>query len=280
MIKSLLLSASLLALASTASAEVTLTVNGAAGDWVSQGQDVAITDADGTFSYRLDQNGTHFGLSATNFDAGWWWYLDMETANDDVMVPGVYLNAVRYPFNDLATPGVSWSGSGRGCNTLSGSFTVLDINVNEAGVLDYFHATFTQSCETWMPEISGEVLIDDRPAVVPFDFTFTVDPQVDTSRQGPAIVQGDVTCNAAGEVTLSGVLSQARNGWKQAEGSFEVTVPCDEASTAWQAEVYSTGRNFRSGTGDLSIIGTATDPVSGDEVSHLLDTPVTITLQR
>lgn len=54
---------------------------------------------------------------------GTYWSADFTPAAGDVLAPGTYTDATRFPFNGTG-PGLSVSGSGRGCNTLTGSFTV------------------------------------------------------------------------------------------------------------------------------------------------------------
>jgi hypothetical protein len=74
------------------------------------------------------------------------------------LVPGTYLNAERAPFASPGHPGLDVSGDGRGCNTLTGSFTV------EEATFDYssgfprvisFKATFEQHCEGAEPALRG-----------------------------------------------------------------------------------------------------------------------------
>jgi hypothetical protein len=65
-----------------------------------------------------------------------------------------YDGARRYPFNDAA-PGLSISGDGRGCNELSGTFTVNKIEFDAAGTLRAFEVTFEQHCEHFTPALRG-----------------------------------------------------------------------------------------------------------------------------
>ena len=69
---------------------------------------------------------------------------------------GTYTGATRYPFNAKTAPGVSWSGEGRGCNTLTGSFTVDNLSyVNQ--VLDALDLRFEQHCEGQAPALRGTI---------------------------------------------------------------------------------------------------------------------------
>ena len=59
---------------------------------------------------------------------------------------GAYENAVRAPFHGNQ-PGLELSGSGRGCNTLSGRFVVLELQTDAQGVLTRLAVDFEQHCE-------------------------------------------------------------------------------------------------------------------------------------
>ena len=60
--------------------------------------------------------------------------------------PGTYANVTRYPFNDPATGGLDWGGEGRGCNTLTGSFTIDSVTYSETE-LTAIDLHFEQHCE-------------------------------------------------------------------------------------------------------------------------------------
>jgi len=78
---------------------------------------------------------------------GSWWYLDFSSRKLQQMLnEQVYVNAERYPFEPVGQPGLSVTGSGRGCNQSSGSFQIHKLGfVNDT--LVHFEATFEQFCE-------------------------------------------------------------------------------------------------------------------------------------
>jgi hypothetical protein len=76
---------------------------------------------------------------------GDWWYLDFVPAAGDILAPGTYTGATRYPFNGTG-PGLSVSGNGAGCNQLDGSFTVGEITFS-GGALRTLSISFEQHCE-------------------------------------------------------------------------------------------------------------------------------------
>jgi hypothetical protein len=70
--------------------------------------------------------------------------------------PGYYGGLKRYPFNNPARGGLSWTGEGRACNTLSGWFVVDSVSfVN--GALTALDLRFEQHCEGGAPALRGKV---------------------------------------------------------------------------------------------------------------------------
>ena len=71
---------------------------------------------------------------------------------------GVYSMATRYPF-ETGVPGLDISGSGRGCNRLSGEFEIHSIRTSTDSFgrfqLDEFAATFIQHCEMGVAQLRG-----------------------------------------------------------------------------------------------------------------------------
>jgi uncharacterized repeat protein (TIGR01451 family) len=70
--------------------------------------------------------------------------------------PGTHANLARYPFHDPAVGGLNWSGEGRGCNTLRGSFTVSRA-VYANGVLEAIDLSFEQFCEGGAGALRGQI---------------------------------------------------------------------------------------------------------------------------
>lgn len=84
-----------------------------------------------------------------------YWHLDFMVPGQETPRPGTYKDAVRFPFND-DRPGLSCSGQGRGHNALTGSFTVLECEVENGTVL-HFAADFKQAGENHGPVLEGRV---------------------------------------------------------------------------------------------------------------------------
>ena len=70
--------------------------------------------------------------------------------------PGVYANAARWPFQSQQ-PGLNLNIDSRGCNELSGSFTVLSSTYSPGGDLIALHVTFEQHCENRPEAATGEL---------------------------------------------------------------------------------------------------------------------------
>ena len=145
-------------------------LTGDPGDYISGGQTHYFTPADGTFSaYTNYSNGVTVAFNTPGFSH--WWYLNFAAAGNQQLTPGVYTNAVRWPFHS-STPGLSVYGDGRGCNTLTGSFEVKEVvygtdAFGKVTVLS-FRANFEQHCEGFAVAARGEIRYN---ATVPIEMT-------------------------------------------------------------------------------------------------------------
>jgi Ca2+-binding RTX toxin-like protein len=114
-----------------------------AGDYIGQGQTWDYTPANASIAAGGSRQYVSFGLDGANGD---WWYADFTAGQGDILVPGSTYSATRYPFNGTG-PGMSVDGQGRGCNELSGSFTVTDLRFEQDGRLRGVGIRFEQHCE-------------------------------------------------------------------------------------------------------------------------------------
>jgi hypothetical protein len=140
-----------------ASQTTSLVFKSQAGDYIGGGVDQTFTPADGIFTaLRNFGNGV-----AINFNGGpHWWSLHFAAPLDAPLVPGLYENATRWPFQSPTGPGMDISGEGRGCNTLTGRFEVLEAVYSATGEVERFAATFEQHCEGGVPALLGSVLFN------------------------------------------------------------------------------------------------------------------------
>ena len=141
-----------------------LTYTSDPGDFIGQGQSVSLALSGHTVSAWRDS-------SRPTVDIRWqsasgplttFWNLSFSAASGTQLQPGTYTGATRYPFNS-GVHGLSVSGNGRGCNTLTGSFVVLEAVYGQQGEMLRFHATFEQHCEGAAPALRGEVRIVADP---------------------------------------------------------------------------------------------------------------------
>ena len=126
------------------------------GDYIGQGETHTYTEADGTFTiFRTFDNGVN-----VNFQNGEWWYLNFAAPFAAELTTGFYPDAQRHPFQDADRPGLDFSGDGRGCNMLTGEFTVSDMVWDWFKIPRRFSATLEQHCEGADPALYGSIDYD------------------------------------------------------------------------------------------------------------------------
>jgi uncharacterized delta-60 repeat protein len=132
-----------------------------------------------------------------------WWSFDFWAPNNARFVPGMtYTGATRFPFNSSSQPGLDVSGNGRGSNTLTGQFTVLQAEYNDAGALIRFSASFEQHSEGATPALRGTIRYNFQPSplgVLANDSDPDGDPISAQLVSGPS--HGALTFNANGTYT-------------------------------------------------------------------------------
>jgi hypothetical protein len=188
-----------------------LSMYGQPGDFINPGQLVLTTaDASFTSSRNFDQGVSLFVQSADSRN------LDFAGPTSTTLTPGDYENAQRFPFQASGTPGLSVAGAGRGCNTVSGRFVVLEASYAANGDVQKFGADFEQHCEGGTPALFGSIRVnsnlrqlsvsnavvddeDDLQAV----FTVTLNPASDSTvlvnfatADGTALAGGDYIADA------------------------------------------------------------------------------------
>ena len=145
-------------------AKASLSLDSEPGDFIGQGRRHRLSQlADATFRAR----GTSSLLVMVDgYDAGSSWSISLSAPRGEMLRPGTYEGAQRYPFQPSGVPGLEVSGEGRACNTLRGRFVVHEAEYSRSGALRQFRATFEQHCEGAAPALFGEVAIavDVTPA--------------------------------------------------------------------------------------------------------------------
>ncbi len=147
-----------------AHAQVTsLRLNSDPGDYIGGGQFTFLTPSDGTFSAQpnFDQ-----GVSISFLgQPGTFWLFEFAAPNKQLLTVGTYTGATRFPFQDPSQAGLSVAGDGRGCNTLTGSFQVLEVVYGPNNTIASFDTTFEQHCEGAVPALRGEIRYNAHPVV-------------------------------------------------------------------------------------------------------------------
>ena len=85
------------------------------------------------------------------------WYLNLAATNGAVLQPGAYEGAERFPFQSAGHPGLDFSGDGRGCNTLTGRFDVLEVVRDAGGNISQLAVNWEQHCEGAQPALFGQI---------------------------------------------------------------------------------------------------------------------------
>jgi hypothetical protein len=122
------------------------------GDFIGQGRNYDYTSANAVIS--VTAIGGHLSLRVDG-DESWTGEFRMPSGAARIQ-PGTYANLDRYPFHDPAEGGLSWSGEGRGCNTLVGSFTVDSVRYS-GDTLTAIDLRFAQRCDGTAYVLDGTV---------------------------------------------------------------------------------------------------------------------------
>ncbi|MFD0393869.1 hypothetical protein ACFQ3Z_21850 [Streptomyces nogalater] len=171
-----------------------MSFSGDAGDYISGGRSYSYSGRGDTLNVNGSSDGNHISVSVDGAN-GDWWYLDLAAPAGHQLAPGDYTGATRYPFNEAAQPGLSIDGNGRGCNTLTGSFSVADVVFGPNGYVQKLDATYEQHCEGGTAALRGEIHIDN-PAPPALDLGVTIDLKGTASYlNGKATIGGTVSCN-------------------------------------------------------------------------------------
>lgn len=146
-----------------------LSMTGEQGDYIGGPNNYFYAGTDGNFNASAADNNkdglvdsVNLSMTQFNISNGHWWYLDFNTHSvpGQNLVPGYYPDAQRAPFTSSGHPGLSISGNGRGCNTLTGNFTVHEAEFDYTGptpTVIGFTASFEQHCEGGTAALVGTI---------------------------------------------------------------------------------------------------------------------------
>ena len=247
-----------------------LVVQGATGDWITGGRTIDVTGLTATAS----SDGRV--VSFSYWGESEWWYLDFSVPSGQKLQVGAYANATRHPFN-FNGPGLSLSGTGRGCNTLSGRFAVLELKLGPAGSVEKFRATFSQSCEGFLPAALGEVVYEDTTTQPALQVAVTHLPEANLlSNRAEARLRFEVTCSANVALNVNGTLKQRLNRRTVLSGPVSFSTACGPTPTIVETPIYVAshpGRRWTRGNAQLDTVASAFDAYYGTDVT---DTDATV----
>ena len=122
------------------------------GDYIGVGHSYTYTQANAQFS--VSATGGHLSTNVTGDES---WHGNFQAMTPLTMLqPGYYDSLQRWPFHNPVRGGLDWSGEGRGCNTLTGWFTVDNVTY-DTGALTAIDLRFEQHCEGGAPALHGQV---------------------------------------------------------------------------------------------------------------------------
>jgi hypothetical protein len=258
----------------------TLSFGGDAGDYISGGQSYSYsTDTQDRLSVTSDSGHQHIGISVDGGNVDWW-SLDLAAPSGQALAAGEYTGATRHPFNGSAEPGLDLSGNGRGCNTLTGSFTISEVEFGPNGYVQTLDATYEQHCEGDTAALRGEVHIDNPapPAELDLGLDIALKGTAGTLN-GEATVQGTVTCTKPVQVDIYGQVTQVAKH-VLVRGSFGTEVSCTPGTPAvWTAQTQPTGTTpFQQGDVEVSAQAYADDTDYG--IRATASDTVAVTLKK
>lgn len=182
--------------ASAATDTTLFTMTGETGDYIAGPATYTYTPADATFSTQGTSGQAYFSVIQPGL--AHWWYLDLRSpAGGDLVAGTTYTDAQRASFAVAPHPGLDVYGDGRGCNTVSGSFTVLEIARDaDTGTITKFAATFEQHCEGGTAAARGAIYYHSS---IPY------------SANASVTLGGAAQLPTGAPVSLTGVLSDGTN---------------------------------------------------------------------
>ncbi|HET7766463.1 MAG TPA: hypothetical protein VFK92_15370 [Burkholderiales bacterium] len=136
-----------------------------AGDYIGQGEEDTYTSADGTFgAFSTVPNVAMVRFATPTFSH--WWNLTIDAPDTAPLVVGAYEGAQRAAFRTAGHPGLEFTGDGRGCDTLTGRFDVLEIVRDATGAITQLAVNWEQHCEGGAPALYGQIRYNSDVPVI------------------------------------------------------------------------------------------------------------------
>jgi hypothetical protein len=126
------------------------------GDYIGQGKTV-LGRADTATAAAAYSSNNYLRVNIPSLGgSGDWWTLNLAGADGQFIHVGTYSDALRAPFHGTNN-GLDFSGSGRGCNTLTGNFDVREVAYDAAGNVSRLAVDFVQHCEGGATALYGSL---------------------------------------------------------------------------------------------------------------------------
>ncbi len=227
------------------------------GDYVGQGKSGSYSDPSTFFlSGGADSINVHI-YTGDVLDS---WDIRFAAPPGQQLTTGVYEGARRAGFNQ--TPGLEVTAGSRGCNALTGRFTIHALTVDAEGRATLLDASFTQYCEGLAPALNGTVHYaapaSSGPVVTASSAaTVTGQPVTLTARVPPGTGAGGVVfydgATSIGQGSFDAAGTARLTTSTLAAGTHSVTARVGTASSAPIAVDVRDGRSsmwFQSGFGE------------------------------
>jgi len=167
------------------------------GDHVGGGGTFVFTEANGTLTV---EKGFRDDVKIEWQNLPDFFSFEFEGPDAQQLVPGLYEDAEGYPFQGPGLPGLAIFGMGAGCNTLTGSFEVHEVEYDQDGTPVKLAIDAIQFCEYGARSLKAEirfnsdVSFDLGPRVRTIDdFAILPGSQVDVGLQLAATTNGAIT---------------------------------------------------------------------------------------
>ena len=170
-------------------------VDSDAGDYIGQGLTYWYDEA----TASITTGGVSSVLNVT-IDGVEFWTASFALPSGANWSPGIYAGARRYPFQLSSQPGLSFYGEGRGCNTLSGWFEIVEVQIVGSSLLR-LAVDFVQHCEQGATRLFGAIRIN---SAVPLDreVAYAIVAPVPPATEGEEVVlDGSASAGRTGELT-------------------------------------------------------------------------------
>jgi VCBS repeat-containing protein len=251
------------------------------GEFIGQGQTYDYTPAAASF-WASPNFANGVSLEVDPPDIATWWNLDFAAANQALLAPGVYLDAMRFAFPDPGHPGLDVSGSGRGSNTLTGQFTVHDVvrNADQSQILS-FAASFEQHSEGKPPALRGFIQFNSTFGTGAGVLANDTDPEGDLltavlvsgPQHGTLTFRGDGTFTYTPNPNFSGTdtFTYRANDGEVTGNVATVTITVNPVNAAPVAtnDAYSVSENHQLTVAPAGVLANDSDP-DGDPLTAVL----------